>query len=228
MAARSLWAATWKSTLPLCRVLAWPVFACNNSRGSWMLHKRWSQNHLAGLAMTTGTPPLHLRQGLIPFADEALKPVYACLPASLLNSGCNSHQSLLPFEFRHWRNATAAAPPSADNTVFVADGVLLHGLRLHAAAAVTNTSAIVVIDELDAAEGLARLQDEALVYVGHPLLVRGFDDSSEAFKSRIEECTMLHRHWSKHEPRMRLVEPAMPSAALSADQRTLVLAAAAN
>ena len=191
------------------RVLAWPVFACNNSRGSWMLSKRWSRVHLAGPTMT-GMPPLHLRQGLIPFVDGAVKPSYACFPSSLLNMACNSHKSLLPFEFKHWSNTTAAALPSPSNTVFVADGILMEGIRFHAVASTSNTSAIVVIDEKDATEGMTRLRDEPLVYVGHPLLVRGFEDSSAAFKSRTEECRMLHHQWYKHEPRMRLVVPEMP------------------
>ena len=136
-------------------------------------------------------------------------------------------RALQPHEFVHWRKSHVAdgsgaaelpLGPSAANSVFLASAVAARAL-----AAWPGNSSVAVISVADAGEALERVRDEAVVYVGYPVLIGdGFEDASDAFKKRAEHCQGLHRHWSLYEGVARFVLPGMPAVKLGVDARSLV------
>ena len=193
------------------RVLAWPMLPCN---ASWLIRKKFAQGPLPS------EPPLHLRDGILPFLHPSTRPLYACIPSNAVEGGCMaSARAMLPHEFDHWKGQRPDAPaPAANNTVL---GVTVDTARM--LAAWPGNSSVAVISAADAGEALERVRDEAVVYVGYPVLIGdGFEDASDAFKKRAEHCQGLHRHWSLYEGVARFVLPGMPAVKLGVDARSLV------
>ena len=130
-----------------------------------------------------------------------------------------SARAMLPHEFDHWKGQRPDAPaPAANNTVL---GVTADTARM--LAAWPGKSSIAVISVADASEALERVRDEAVVYVGYPVLIGGIEDAdaSERFKKRAHGCTMFRRHWTNHEGFMQFALPDMPGVALGEGRNSL-------
>ena len=133
-----------------------------------------------------------------------------------------SARAMLPHEFDHWKGQRPDAPaPAANNTVL---GVTVDTARM--LAAWPGNSSVAVISAADAGEALERVRDEAVVYVGYPVLIGGFEDAGagERFKKRARGCTMFRRLWKSH---WQFALPDMPRVALGEgrNSRSIVLIA---